>query len=191
MHLSGRDFNYEPFIAPYLYSEVDFKKGRTSIPDSVDVFGKDLPDYYDEMRRTTFTTSQETAMSRQQRVSAAAQGIYATDTMSDLSSLSTRIDFVNRLSKRLRERVARVKALSAAAANATSHEAAGSEGQQSAGNASQPQPGPGSSVLPIASVAAYTTWGGDVWGLRRELIPWIQYHTAVGISRYQRTAYLM
>ncbi|KAI8462626.1 MAG: hypothetical protein J3K34DRAFT_447341 [Monoraphidium minutum] len=33
------------------------------------------------------------------------------------------------------------------------------------------------------SIAAQTTWAGDVWALRRELLPWLQYHAALGVSR--------
>jgi hypothetical protein len=28
-----------------------------------------------------------------------------------------------------------------------------------------------------------TTWSGDLWGLRKELIPWLTYHAYLGISR--------
>lgn len=28
-----------------------------------------------------------------------------------------------------------------------------------------------------------TTWSGDLWGLRKELIPWITYHAYLGVSR--------
>lgn len=28
-----------------------------------------------------------------------------------------------------------------------------------------------------------TTWSGDLWGLRKELIPWLTYHAYLGVSR--------
>lgn len=33
-------------------------------------------------------------------------------------------------------------------------------------------------------VAIVTTTSVDIWGLRRELLPWMQYHTELGVSRY-------
>ncbi|KAG2421983.1 hypothetical protein HYH02_015556, partial [Chlamydomonas schloesseri] len=38
------------------------------------------------------------------------------------------------------------------------------------------RPGPGASLR----VAAYTVWMGDTWGLRRALLPWLQWHTQLG-----------
>lgn len=28
-----------------------------------------------------------------------------------------------------------------------------------------------------------TTWSGDLWGLRRELLPWLTYHALQGVSK--------
>ncbi|PNH12278.1 hypothetical protein TSOC_000784, partial [Tetrabaena socialis] len=36
----------------------------------------------------------------------------------------------------------------------------------------------------LVRVAAYTMWSGDLWGLRRTLLPFIQWHTQAGICRY-------
>jgi hypothetical protein len=33
------------------------------------------------------------------------------------------------------------------------------------------------------SIALVTTWSGDLWGLRQELVPWLTYHAVLGISR--------
>lgn len=33
------------------------------------------------------------------------------------------------------------------------------------------------------SLALATTWSGDLWGLRRELLPWLTYHALQGVSR--------
>lgn len=33
------------------------------------------------------------------------------------------------------------------------------------------------------SLALVTTWAGDLWGLRRELVPWLTYHAQLGVSR--------
>jgi len=32
-------------------------------------------------------------------------------------------------------------------------------------------------------LALTTTWSGDLWGLRKELIPWLTYHSYLGVSR--------
>ncbi|KAG2496863.1 hypothetical protein HYH03_005265 [Edaphochlamys debaryana] len=42
------------------------------------------------------------------------------------------------------------------------------------------RPGPGASLR----VAAYTVWMGDTWGLRRALLPWLQWHTQLGVCRF-------
>jgi len=31
-------------------------------------------------------------------------------------------------------------------------------------------------------LALVTTWAGDLWGLRRELVPWLTYHAQLGVS---------
>jgi hypothetical protein len=33
------------------------------------------------------------------------------------------------------------------------------------------------------SLGLVTTWSGDLWGLRKELIPWLTYHAYLGVSR--------
>eukprot|EP00879_Flechtneria_rotunda_P005303 GHRR01005589.1.p1 GENE.GHRR01005589.1~~GHRR01005589.1.p1 ORF type:complete len:720 (+),score=275.87 GHRR01005589.1:145-2304(+) len=33
------------------------------------------------------------------------------------------------------------------------------------------------------SLALVATWSGDLWGLRRELIPWLTYHAQLGVSK--------
>lgn len=37
---------------------------------------------------------------------------------------------------------------------------------------------------PPAQVAIFTTWSGDLWGLRRELLPWMMYHTQLGVCKF-------
>jgi hypothetical protein len=32
-------------------------------------------------------------------------------------------------------------------------------------------------------LALVTTWSGDLWGLRKELLPWLTYHAYLGVSR--------
>jgi hypothetical protein len=32
-------------------------------------------------------------------------------------------------------------------------------------------------------LALATTWSGDLWGLRKELIPWLTYHAYLGVSK--------
>ncbi|KAG2500357.1 hypothetical protein HYH03_001931 [Edaphochlamys debaryana] len=41
-------------------------------------------------------------------------------------------------------------------------------------------PGPGTTLR----VSAFTVWAGNLWGLRRTLMPWLQYHTQLGVCRY-------
>ncbi|KAG2452028.1 hypothetical protein HYH02_003066 [Chlamydomonas schloesseri] len=41
-------------------------------------------------------------------------------------------------------------------------------------------PGPGMQV----KVAAFTVWNGNLWGLRRSLLPWMQYHTQIGVCKF-------
>ncbi|PNW84033.1 hypothetical protein CHLRE_04g218450v5 [Chlamydomonas reinhardtii] len=41
-------------------------------------------------------------------------------------------------------------------------------------------PGPGMQV----KVAAFTVWNGNLWGLRRSLLPWMQYHTQLGVCKF-------
>ena len=33
-------------------------------------------------------------------------------------------------------------------------------------------------------VAAFTVWNGNLWGLRRSLLPWMQYHTQLGVCKF-------
>jgi hypothetical protein len=32
-------------------------------------------------------------------------------------------------------------------------------------------------------VGMVTTWSGDLWGIRREMLPWITYHAQLGVSK--------
>ncbi len=35
-----------------------------------------------------------------------------------------------------------------------------------------------------AKVVVVTTWGGDVWGVRRELLPWMQVLMELGVCHF-------
>jgi len=89
-------------------------------------------------------------------------------------------------------RAASANATEAAAADA-SRDGGGAEG----GNATTTQhqlpplpkppsaPRPCALPAPLARVAIFTTWAADdAWALRRQLLPWLQYHTAAGVSRF-------
>ena len=32
-------------------------------------------------------------------------------------------------------------------------------------------------------IGMVTTWSGDLWGIRREMLPWITYHAQLGVSK--------
>jgi hypothetical protein len=83
----------------------------------------------------------------------------------------------------------------AASANATDalRFGGGAEGGQAAITAPPSLPPPPQASAPrrcalpapLARVAVFTTWAADdAWALRRQLLPWLQYHTAAGVSRF-------
>ena len=87
------------------------------------------------------TPSAEGAAARQRRPTAAQLGISADDPLNDVSSIPTRIEFLNELAE----------------------EADAAEAVR---------------VAIVATVAA------DLAGVRRELLPWLQYHTALGVTQF-------
>ncbi len=36
----------------------------------------------------------------------------------------------------------------------------------------------------IVRVGSYTMWSGDLWGLRRTMLPFLQWHTQIGVCKY-------
>ncbi len=42
----------------------------------------------------------------------------------------------------------------------------------------------GNGTVARLKVGAFTVWNGNTWGLRRSLLPWIQWHTQLGVCRF-------
>lgn len=110
----------------------------------------------------------------QDRTAAALKGIGCWDKMDDLESLPQRIAFVNNLASKAEARWRAAPRLPPNAPPANSDANKGAVGAKATATAAW---------SPLTSVAAFTTWSGDVWALRRELLPWLQWHAAAGVTR--------
>ena len=42
----------------------------------------------------------------------------------------------------------------------------------------------GNGTIAQLKLGAFTVWNGNTWGLRRSLLPWLQWHTQLGVCRF-------
>lgn len=121
----------------------------------------------------------------QHRTTAAELGILPSDNLSDLASVPTRIAFLNQLADRVRllQHVFRsVGHLQSARSSRIMHGAA----------LSMRHMGVAADVLHLQQVraanvtrlAVVTTWGGGMASVRRDLLPWMQIMTELGVSSF-------
>lgn len=106
--------------------------------------------------------------------------------MDELSSLPFRVRLLNALAAAAAARAAQLSGadrspllqpdgLHSGSGNSSGNSSGGGGG----GNSSAP-----ASCSARGRVAVVTTWAGDVWGLRRELLPWMMYHAHAGVEHF-------
>jgi hypothetical protein len=109
---------------------------------------------YTERILETWTSDFSKARKRQHRPTAAELGLQAIDSLEDIESLNNRIAFLNELIA-----IADAEKLNKAEKLI-------------------------SATTSGATMAIATTTSVDVLGVRREILPWLQYHTEIGVTRF-------
>jgi len=138
-----------------LSDEKHYPNPASNIPGVQDVHAE-LREYTERMLKT-WTSDFSEAKKRQQRPTADELGLLAIDSLEDVESVRDRIAFLNELvAISAAEKMKEAKNL----INATS------------------------STATTTSMAIATTSSVDLLGVRREILPWLQYHTEIGVFQF-------
>jgi hypothetical protein len=130
----------------------------SNIPGVQDIHAE-LREYTERMLET-WTRDFFEAKKRQHRPTAAELNLHALDSLEDTASLPQRIAFLNEL---------------VAIAEAEQRNKAEKDSKQNTNT---------STATATTTVAIATTTSVDLLGVRREILPWIQYHTEIGVSQF-------
>ncbi len=159
------------------------------VPDALDVAGQLAA--YRAAATAGLLPDLEQAIRAQARPSCAELGVGADDRMDELGSLPFRMHVADALAASAASKAARLSGPAGgprqpdewADGPGTNGSAGGAAGAGCGRNGSAPAGQP-ASCYGRSRVALVATWAGDVWGLRRELLPWMTYHAHLGVEHF-------